>query len=231
MASEKPFNDIRVCRAMNYAIDRKAIADDLLGGTAVPAYQTYAAGSLYYNAADNIYSYDLQKAKDLLAQAGYPNGFSIKVGYISAGSGAMQAKSMNEALQAQLAKVNIQVTLEPVDFSGMYAKLAAGHTGWQAVNQAFSLEQPSSWSWIFTCGKDYFEYCNKQFDAQRAKALTTTDDAARAKLLTQAGHLATEDAAWMYVVNDTAPRAMSAKVKGFEQPKSWWINFNNISMG
>jgi peptide/nickel transport system substrate-binding protein len=34
----------------------------------------------------------------------------------------------------------------------------------------------------------------------------------------------------MYVVNDTAPRAMSASVTGFEQPKSWWIDFSNISM-
>jgi peptide/nickel transport system substrate-binding protein len=58
----------------------------------------------------------------------------------------------------------------------------------------------------------------------------TTDDTERADLLTQVGHLVTEDAAWMFVVNDTAPRAMSSAVKGFEQPKSWWIEFNNITM-
>jgi peptide/nickel transport system substrate-binding protein len=231
MTQQKPFDDVRVRQAMNFAIDRNAIAQDLLHGTATPAYQMMAPASLYYDKANDIYSYDPAKAKDLLTAAGYPNGIDITVGYITSGSGSMQAKAMNEALQAQLAKVNIRVTLAPVDFSGMYAKLGAGNTGWQAANQAFSLEQPSSWGWTLQCGSSLFGYCNKGFDDLRSKALVTTDDAERAKLLTEAGAIETKDAGWMYVVNDTAPRAMSASVKGYVQPKSWWIDFNNVSMG
>jgi peptide/nickel transport system substrate-binding protein len=232
MTKEKPFDDIRVRQAMNFAIDRKAIADDLLHGTATPAYQMMAPASLYYDKADDIYSYDPDKAKSLLTEAGYPGGIDITVGYITSGSGSMQAKSMDEALQAQLAKVNIRVTLAPVDFSGMYAKLGAGNTGWQAANQAFSLEQPSSWNGFwFGCDGNLFGYCNADADALYSKALVTTDDAERASLLTQVGHDVTEDAAWMFVVNDTAPRAMSASVKGFKQPKSWWIDFNDVYIG
>ncbi|MFT4110755.1 ABC transporter substrate-binding protein [Propionicimonas sp.] len=231
MTKEKPFNDIRVRQAMNYAIDREAIANDLLHGTAVPAYQMFAAASLYYTADDNLYSYDPDKATQLLSAAGYPDGVDVKVGYITAGSGAMQAKAMNEALQAQLAKVGIRVTLDPVDFSGMYAKLGGGNTGWQAANQAFSLEQPSSWKGFwFGCEGNFFGYCNKEAEKLYDQALVTVDDKERAAMLTQVGHLVTEDAAWMFVVNDTAPRAMSAKVKGFVQPKSWWISFNDISI-
>lgn len=231
MTNEKPFDDVRVRQAMNYAIDREAIANDLLHGTAVPAYQTFAEASLYYDPADNIYSYDPAKAKALLAEAGYPDGVDVKVGYITAGSGAMQAKAMNEALQAQLAEVGINVTLDPVDFSGMYAKLGEGNTGWQGANQAFSLEQPSSWKGFwFGCDGNFFGYCNEQAEALYDQALVTVDDTERAALLTQVGHLVTEDAAWMFVVNDTAPRAMSADVTGFEQPKSWWIDFTSVSM-
>ncbi|PSL37767.1 peptide/nickel transport system substrate-binding protein [Labedella gwakjiensis] len=225
-----PFDDIRVRQAMNYAIDREAIADDLLHGTAVPAYQFFAEASLYYDEADNIYSYDPDKAEALLAEAGYADGLDITVGYITAGSGSMQAKAMNEALQAQLSEVGINVTLDPVDFSGMYAALGEGNTGWNAANQAFSLEQPSSWSWSMLCGTNYFGYCNEEFDALHAEALVTSDDEERAALLTEAGHLQTEDAGWMYVVNDTAPRAMASYVKGFEQPKSWWIDFTGVSI-
>lgn len=232
MTQEKPFDDIRVRQAMNYAIDREAIASDLLHDTAVPAYQMFAAASLYYDEADNLYSYDPAKAKELLAEAGYPDGVDVKVGYITAGSGAMQAKAMNEALQAQLAEVGINVTLDPVDFSGMYAKLGEGNTGWQAANQAFSLEQPSSWKGFwFGCEGNFFGYCNAEAEALYDQALVTVDDAERAALLTEVGHLVTEDAAWMFVVNDTAPRAMSASVTGFEQPKSWWIDFTKVSMG
>lgn len=78
------------------------------------------------------------------------------------------------------------------------------------------------------CDGNYFGYCNKEADTPYDKALSTVDDTERAALLTQVGHLVTEDAAWMFVVNDTAPRAMSAKVKGFEQPKSWWIDFTTV---
>ncbi|MCJ1687158.1 ABC transporter substrate-binding protein [Rathayibacter sp. VKM Ac-2927] len=228
---EEPFDDIRVRQAMNYAIDRESIAEDLLHGTASPAYQMFAPASLYYDEADDLYSYDPEKAKSLLAEAGYPDGVDVTVGYITSGSGSMQAKAMNEALQAQLAEVGIGVTLEPVDFAGMYGQLGEGDTGWQAANQAFSLEQPSSWNGFwFGCDGNFFGYCNPDADALYQQALGTTDDAERAALLTQVGHLVTEDAAWLFVVNDTAPRAMSARVQGFEQPKSWWIEFNDISM-
>jgi len=231
MPQEKPFDDIRVRQAMNFAIDRETIAEDLLHGTASPAYQAFAPASLYYDEADDIYSYDPDKAEQLLTDAGYPDGVDVTVGYITAGSGSMQAKAMNEALQAQLAEVGINVTLEPVDFAGMYGQLGEGDTGWQAANQAFSLEQPSSWNGFwFGCEGNFFGYCNEEADALYAQALVTTDDTERADLLTQVGHLVTEDAAWMFVANDTAPRAMSSAVQGFEQPKSWWIEFNDISM-
>lgn len=232
MTQVKPFDDIRVRQAMNFAIDRESIAEDLLHGTATPAYQMMAPASLYYDEADNIYSYDPAKAKELLTEAGYPDGIDVTISYITAGSGSMQAKAMNEALQAQLAESDIRVTLVPVDFSGMYAKLfGTDPTGWQGANQAFSLEQPSSWSG-FWMGCDYnaFGYCNPEVDALHAQALVTTDDDERAALLTQVGHLVTEDAAWMFVVNDTAPRAMSSAVQGYVQPKSWWVEFNDISM-
>jgi peptide/nickel transport system substrate-binding protein len=231
MTGEEPFDDIRVRQAMNYAIDREAIAEDLLHGTATPAYQMFAPASLYYDEADDIYSYDPDRARELLAEAGYPDGLEVTVGYITAGSGSMQAKPMNEALQAQLAEVGIDVTLDPVDFGGMYGQLGEGNTGWQGANQAFSLEQPSSWrGFWFGCDGNFFGYCNEEAEALYDQALVTVDDDERASLLTQVGHLVTEDAAWMFVVNDTAPRAMSADVQGFEQPKSWWVEFNEISM-
>jgi peptide/nickel transport system substrate-binding protein len=224
-----PLDDVRVRQALNFAIDREAIANDLLHGTAAPAYQLFAEASLFYNPDDNIYSYDPAKAQELLTEAGYPDGIDLKVGYITAGSGAMQPKAMNEALQAQLAESNIRVTLDPVDFSGMYGKLSAGDTGWNAVNASLSLEQPSSWGFSLLCG-GIFGYCNPEFDALHAEALITNDDTARAELLSQAGSIATADASWMFVVNDSAPRVMSSSVKGFVQPKSWWMDFNNVSI-
>jgi peptide/nickel transport system substrate-binding protein len=228
MSNVKPFNDVRVRQAMNYAIDRTAIAYELLDNTAYPAYQVFSPASLFYTKKDSIYSYDPQKATDLLKAAGYPNGFDMTLGYISAGSGAMQPAEMNEALQAQLAKLKINVTLDPIDFSGMYAKLATGKTGWQAANGALSLEQPSSWGFSFITGQNDYGYSNQEVDKLWKQALVTIDDAKRSALLTQVGHVLTTDAAWMFVVNDTAPRAMAGDVDGYVQPESWWVPFNGV---
>jgi peptide/nickel transport system substrate-binding protein len=230
MMDQAPFDNILVRQAMNFAIDREAIAEQLLGGTAVPAYQVLAEASLFYDDADNIYEYDPEKATDLLAEAGYADGLEINVGYISSGSGSMQPKIMNEALQSQLAEVGITVNLEPVEFAAMYSKLAEGNTGWQAYNASRSLEQPSSWGSSFSCEESRSSYCSPEVDALLAEALVTVDDDARAGLITDAMSQVTEDAAWMFVVNDSAPRAMAPGVAGYEQPMSWWVEFNDVYM-
>lgn len=228
LADREPFDDVRVRQAMNYAIDREAIADQLLSGTAFPAYQTLAEASPWFDETDSIYSYDPERARELLAEAGHPDGFAITVGYISSGSGSMQPKIMNEALQAQLAEVGIDVTLEPVEFSVMMGKYGDGMVGWQAYNASQSLEQPSSWATSFLCGASRTGYCNEEVDALLAQALVTVDDAARGQLLTDAMSITTEEAIWMFVVNDSAPRAMAADVMGYEQPMSWWVEFNGV---
>lgn len=231
LVDREPFDDVRVRQAMNYAIDREAIADELLHGTAYPAYQVLAEASPWYDPADSIYSYDPERAVELLTEAGYPDGFEITVGYISSGSGSMQPRVMNEALQAQLAEIGITVNLEPVEFSVMLGKYGDGMAGWEAYNSAQSLEQPSSWATSFRCGTARTYYCNPEVDELLDQALVTVDEAERGQMLTDAMSIATEEAIWMFVVNDSAPRAMAAEVQGYEQPMSWWVEFNDVSIG
>lgn len=230
MVDREPFDDVLVRQAMNYAIDREAIANQLLGGYAYPAYQVLAEASPWFDAEDSIYGYDPARAEELLTEAGYPDGFEITVGYISSGSGSMQPKVMNEALQAQLAEVGITVNLEPVEFSVMMGKYQEDMPGWQAYNSAQSLEQPSSWATSFRCDVSRTHYCNEQVDSLLDEALVTVDDTTRGQLLTDAMSIVTDEAIWMFVVNDSAPRAMAADVAGYEQPMSWWVEFNSVSI-
>jgi peptide/nickel transport system substrate-binding protein len=62
------------------------------------------------------------------------------------------------------------------------------------------------------------------------KARQTFDPAARDKALSELHAASVDDAAFLYVAHDVAPRAMSAKIKGFVQPKSWFVDFSPISM-
>ena len=223
-----PFDDVRVRQALNFAIDREAIASQLLADTAVPTYQILSRASLFYDPQYDIYDYDPEKARQLLAEAGYADGLDITVGYVSAGSGAMQPKAMNEAIQAQLAEVGIDVSLQPLDFGAFYGALASKEVDWNAANGALNLERPGTWGWLFLCGQSWYGYCNEDVDALLAQAATTPEEEVRKSLVTEATALLTQDAAWLSVVGDTAPRAMSSRVKGFEQPMSWALEFNKV---
>lgn len=231
MADRPPFDDVLVRQAMNYAIDREAIAEDLLVGTAVPAYQMLAEANPYFDPENTTYGYDVEKAKDLLAEAGHPDGIDIDVAYITVGSGSMQAGPMNEALQAQLAEAGIRVNLVPMEHVALWGQVLSGDIPWNAWNGARSLESPTVWDSVIRCDAVYTGYCNPEVDALLDDAKVTVDDEARTELLREAMSIVTDDAAWMFVVNDSAPRAMAADVQGYEQPMSWWIEFNSVYIG
>ena len=103
----KPLGDVRVRQAMNYAIDRQAILKTVLGGHGVvDASVPFGPDSLGYRKdLDSYYTYDVARAKQLLAQAGYPNGFSVDV------LNNPQWDRMAQALAGYLRKVGINVRL------------------------------------------------------------------------------------------------------------------------
>src|SRR5262249_46591684 len=140
--SAKPWSDVRVRQAANYAIDREGMATNLLHGTAEPAAQVAPRANAAYDAANDIYKYDPEKAKALLKEAGFPNGFTTTVEYPTSGSGNMIPGPMNEALQKDLAKVGIKVKLKPIEWSTMLGQYVAGKfpAGIDAINISLSFQ-------------------------------------------------------------------------------------------
>ena len=76
---DSPIADVRVRQALNHAVDRRAISEDILQGFAPPASQGSAPGVFCHNPRIKPYPYDPRKARALLAEAGYPQGFSLEV--------------------------------------------------------------------------------------------------------------------------------------------------------
>ena len=74
-----PLKDRRVRQALNLAVDRAQMAGIILGGLAEPAYQGAAMGTFGYNPDLPPFPVDFDRARDLLTEAGYPNGFDLKV--------------------------------------------------------------------------------------------------------------------------------------------------------
>jgi peptide/nickel transport system substrate-binding protein len=104
--------DQRVRQALNYAIDRDAIIGTLFGDKGVPTAQIPVEGSAgYVPALDDHYPYDPDQAKTLLAEAGYPDGFSMTV----LTAGVLQFDTFLSAVADYWAKVGVQVTQEVAD--------------------------------------------------------------------------------------------------------------------
>jgi peptide/nickel transport system substrate-binding protein len=104
----KPLTDVRVRQALNYATDRKAIATALFGDDGKPTSQLTVPGGYGYDASlDDAYPYDVAKAKQLLAAAGYPHGFTLKT--VTAEYQSMNLVAQALAQQWKKAGVTLQV--------------------------------------------------------------------------------------------------------------------------
>jgi peptide/nickel transport system substrate-binding protein len=230
-----PLADVRVRQAMNYAIDRDAMVNGLLKGTAEPMLQNDARADPAYRPENDLYSYDPKKAKALLAEAGYANGISVRLSYPTSGSGNMLPTPMNQALKQDLAAVGINVTLEPVEWASMLTDFFSGRIpgGADMVNISLSMQQEGFWEFWFGSGSpsNAGKYSNPKVDSLLKQAKATLDDNARNKIYTQVVTLLTADAAWLDVVSDMNPRVLAPNVHGFIQPKSWFADLTTVTVG
>ncbi len=125
--------DVRVRQALNYAIDRESIAESLFHGAAEPTSTTIASDFTNSDVMD-LYPYDPDKAKDLLAEAGYADGFEF--GVVAQSSGTVTGKQLTQAVVQNWADVGVTVDLlEPATTSELFAQFLS--------REAFILEYQS----------------------------------------------------------------------------------------
>lgn len=189
----------------------------------------------YVASADTL-SYDPDKAKQLLTDAGYPDGFDLKLAFPTSGSGNMVPTPMNEKLQGDLAKVGVKVELEPVEWSVLLTDWYAGKMtdGADAVNISLGFDPPLSWALYFASDSVFNvgKYNNPEFDALWGQVKAELDDTKRAALIAKINSdVLMKDQPWLVVVSDLNPRALSKDVKGFVQPKSVWVDLTHVTVG
>ena len=119
-----PFDRKEVRQAIQYAIDRRGIVDRVMFGIGSPTVVPFPDYSPAYDPKWNdIYKYDLNKAKELIAKGGYPSGFEAKILIVSTNP---LHNAIAQVLQADLAKIGCKLTLDPIDTTVYYQKLYAG---------------------------------------------------------------------------------------------------------
>ncbi|MFY9317831.1 MAG: ABC transporter substrate-binding protein [Burkholderiales bacterium] len=162
----KPFDDIRVRRALNMAVNKQEIVKSYYGGHAeLFSYPMHPEYTGYFEPLDKmpasvkeLFTYDPEKAKKLLAEAGYPNGFSFKVQVTSANHDHMDLLPL---VAGYLAKVGVKVEIQPMEYPAFLAAMVSkkneagyfmnnGHTNpTTSIRKSFVTGQtwnPSQWA-------------------------------------------------------------------------------------
>ncbi|MFT0875861.1 ABC transporter substrate-binding protein [Rhodopseudomonas sp. G2_2311] len=239
-----PWNDIRVRRAANLCIDREGMRDGLLSGLMVPATGTFEPGHPWRGKPQFQIKYDLPAAQKLMKEAGYgpTKKLTVKVQTSASGSGQMLPLPMNEYLQQALAECYFDVKLDVIEWNTLFTNWRRGvkdpsANGSDAINVTYAAMDPffalvrflqSSMAPPVSNNWGYIN--NPKFDELVKKARTTFTDKERDEVLAELNAASIDDAAFLYVAHDVGPRALSPKIKGFVQPKSWFVDFSPVSI-
>ena len=197
----KPFDNQLVRQALCYAIDRQGIMDMVADGhgTAVgssiyPAFTKYFLPELV-----DKYPHSVEKAKELLAQAGYPNGFDMT---ISVPNNYQPHMDTAEVVAEQLREAGIRVTIQPVEWSTWLDTIYNGRQFQATVVGVDAANMPArAMLERFTSdyGKNFINYNNPAYDALFQQAINAQDEATQTDLYKQMEAMLADTAANVYI--------------------------------
>jgi len=237
-AKEGPMADKRVRQAANYAINKQAIVNDVLEGTAaVAAGPTPPAFAWAYNQSLEPYPYDPAKAKALIAEAG-AEGAELTFFVTEGGSGMLDPVAMGTAIQADLQAVGLKVKIETYEWNTFLGQVNPGLEGKaDMAEMAWMTNDPDTLpflalrtdAWPDKGGFNSGYYSNPEVDKLLEAARASTDQAERAKLYQDMQVIVQEDAPWVFVANWKQNAVTSDRVGNFALQPSFFLLLDGVT--
>jgi len=207
--TKKPFDDVRVRKAVNMAIDKKAIVDAVYLGTGIPAINPLPPTQWSYNKSIKDDAYNPAEAKKLLAAAGLPDGFTTDLWAMPVQRPYNpNAKRIAELMQADLAKVGIKAEIKSFEWGEYRKRMQAGEhqmgmLGWTGDNG----DPDNFLNTLLGCasaksnGSNVAKFCYKPFEDLVQKAKVVSNPAERTKLYEKAQVIFKEQAPWFTIAH------------------------------
>ncbi|WP_050466234.1 glutathione ABC transporter substrate-binding protein GsiB [Herbaspirillum chlorophenolicum] len=236
---QKPFDNPKVREALNYAINKQALVKVAFGGYATPMEGVLPQG-VDYSFKTGPWPYDVKKAKALLAEAGYPNGFESELW--SAFTNTTSLKVI-QFVQQQLAQVGVKLKIQALEAGQRVERVESAQNPDTAPVRLYYMGWSSStgeadWGLRPLLASESFPprlynaayYKNDMVDTGIAKALTVTDRAEKSALYQDVQKQIWSDAPWIFLATEKLLYARSKNLKGMYVMPDQAYEFENIEL-
>ncbi|MFS2035921.1 glutathione ABC transporter substrate-binding protein GsiB [Polaromonas sp. CT11-55] len=236
---QKPFDNPKVREAINYAINKEALVKVAFSGYAIPAEGVVPHG-VEYAAKLGPWPYNPAKARELLKEAGYPNGFEST---LWSAYNYTTAQKVIQFVQQQLAQVGIKVQVQALEAGQRVERVESAQDPATAPVRMYYVGWSSStgeadWALRPLLASESLPpkmfntayYKNPEVDADIAKALVTTSGAEKAKLYTDAQQRIWKDAPWAFLVTERLLSVRARNLAGFYVIPDGSFNFDEVEL-
>lgn len=218
---KEPLDNKTLRHAISHAIDREAIVDALYAGYGVPAVNPLPPSYLGYNDEVEGFPYDVEKAKELLAEAGYEDGLEIELWTMPVARPYMpDPETVSEIVQNNLAEIGVDVTIVREEWAPYLEKTMNGDhqmymLGWSGTNgdPDYFLSSLLHGSNVGESNREFYQ--NDEVDQLLDEAKVAVDQDERAELYKEAQAIIAEDAPMVTLVHSQPVMATTSQVKNY----------------
>ena len=228
--SVEPFNNTKVRQALSYAVDVQEIMDFVSDGkgTETGSSMFPAFGKYYMKELNDTYNTDIDKAKQLLNEAGYPDGFEFT---ITVASNYQQHVDTAQVLKEQFKKIGVTANINLVEWDTWLNDVYIGRnfeTTVVGVDASTLTASAMLGRFVSDSGKNFVNYNNPEYDKVYGEAIATVDDDVRTEKYKMCERILSEDAANVYIQDLPNMVAVNKKFGGYEFYPLYVMDFSKL---
>lgn len=227
---KEPFNNLKVRQAINMAISKQDIIDSIFSGYATPqgSNMSPAMGDYYLDGLQDVYSFDVEKAKKLLAEAGYPDGFKTK---ITVSSHNDMYPNIAQIAVENLKQIGIDVEIETVEWGIWLERVYFGRD--YEMTTIDLTGRPSAYEilndYISTNdNENFFRFKNDEYDQVMADVLKETDREKQIEYYQRAQEILTEQATAVYIADYEILWGSKKNITGLKSYPFWFHDMKEV---